>query len=90
MHAKLKRRVNKLFGLGTWQKLSQNYKDLLIHVGSHEVWRKWKQGTQSLDEIMRDANFKIEQEKDLARLAEEEGRLEITPAGEGLLKELVK
>ena len=62
MHAKLKRRVNKLFGPNTWQKLSQSYKDLLIHAGAHHVWREWRQHI-SLDEIMGDANFELEQIK---------------------------
>ena len=89
MHSKLKRRVNRLFGSGAWQKLSQSYKDMLIYAGAHHIWREWRQHT-SLDEIMGEANFELEQIKAWKETNTNSDELPITPSGEALIKDLVE
>jgi hypothetical protein len=42
MAQELVKRVNKYYGQGMWQKLSESSRKMLIALGAHGLWRAWR------------------------------------------------
>jgi len=50
MRNKTKKRVNKYFGPGTWERLHPLQREHFINVGAHEIWHQKKMKTLVMPE----------------------------------------
>ena len=57
MISKLKRRVNKLYGMGVWQKLAASDKKDLLFLGAHDIWKIWRHMIRTVDELINAAKL---------------------------------
>ena len=53
MNNKVKKRVNKYFGAGTWEQLTLQQKQNFVSIGAHGIWKQYKVKTLVKPEIMR-------------------------------------
>ena len=61
MHAKLKRRINKLFGINAWRKLALEDRIALGKLGAHKVWLEYKDKLK-MQQMIDDGKLLIQQE----------------------------
>lgn len=75
MRNKIKKRVDRYFGFGTWDKLTEAQKDSFVDIGAHGVWKQHKAKTLLMPE--RESPIYTKDDGSITLNKEEEGQPKI-------------